>query len=78
MFELRSAEIQVNGPKDSVITEYRAADCHKSQLVQVNEPPSGDGELKKGSVTQTMDVHLLNSTTHSVLCNWPLFCAVKA
>jgi len=45
--------------------EHRAADHRRSELVWVSEPPSGDGALKKGSITRTMDAHLLNSTTHS-------------
>ena len=42
-------------PRDSVLTEHRAADRRKSELVWVGEPPSDDGALKKGSVTRTMD-----------------------
>ena len=72
MVEPWSAEIYVGGPKDSVIMEHRAADCRRSELVQVSEPPSGDGALKNESITRTVDAHLLNSTTRSALCNWPL------
>ena len=73
MVEPWSAEIYVGGPKDSVISEYRAADRRRSELVRVREPPSGDGAFKNGSITRTMDAHLLISTTRSALCNWPLF-----
>ena len=66
-----SAEVYVGGPKDSVATEHRAADRRRSELVRMSEPPSGDGALKNGSITRTMDAHLLNSTTRSALCNWP-------
>ena len=65
--EPRSVEIYVGGPKDSVVTEHRAADRRTSELLGVSEPPSDDGALKKRSVTRTMDSHLLNGTTCSPL-----------
>ena len=54
-------------PRDSVLTEHRAADRRKSELVRVGDPPSADGALKKGSVTRTMDARLLNSRIRSPL-----------
>ena len=53
--------------------EHRVADRRRSELAPVTEPHPGDGELKKGSVTRSMDAHLLNSTICSALRNWPLF-----
>ena len=73
-----SAEIYVGGPKDSVVTEHRAANRRRTELVRVSEPPSGDGALRKGSVTRTTDAHRLNRTTRSALCDWPLLWAVKS
>ena len=75
---LLSAEIYVGGPKVSVVTKHRAADRRRSELVRMSEPHPGDGTLKKGSVTRTMDADPLNPKTRSALRNWPLFCAVKA
>ena len=50
-------------PKNSVVTEKRAADCRESELVPVSARPSGDGALHEGSVTQTME----NGATRSPL-----------
>ena len=54
-------------PRDSVLTEQRAADRRKSELVRVGEPPSDDGALNKGNVTRTMVARLLNSRIRSLL-----------
>ena len=78
MSRLLSAGVYVGGPKDSVVTKHRAADCRRSELIRMSEPHPGDGTEKKGSVTRTMDAHPLNPTTPSALRNWPLFCDVKA
>ena len=43
MVEPWSAEIYGGGPKDSVVTEHRAANRPRSELVRMSEPPSGDG-----------------------------------
>ena len=53
----------MGGPRDSVLTEHRAADRRKS----AGDPPPDDGALKKGSVTRTMDARLLNSRIRSPL-----------
>ena len=50
MVEPRGAEIYVGGPKDSVVTEHRAADRRRSELselARVSKPPFGDGAVKK-------------------------------
>ena len=60
-----SAEIYVVGPKDSVVTEHRAADRRRSklsELARVSKPPSGDGALK-------------TTATHVHRCTTSLFSA---
>jgi len=37
----------VGASKDSVVTEHRAADRCRSELVRVSEPPSSDGALER-------------------------------
>ena len=37
----------MGGPKDSILTEHRAADRRRSELVRVSEQPSGDGALER-------------------------------
>ena len=57
----------MGGPGHSVLTEHRAADRRKSELVRVGDPPSADGALNKGNVIRTIDARLLNSRICSLL-----------